>query len=122
MEEKMKTLSLKLTLMLLAMVVTMSSIAQNSNNNATSETTIVGYIGDSSCGLRHMPGMEAKECTLMCVKGGGKFILADRDHKRVYRLDKAAQQKAREFAGQKVKVTGRVVGRTIRVTTVEAVS
>ena len=104
------------------MVITMSSIAQNSNNNAASETTIVGYIGDSSCGLRHMSGMDAKKCTLMCVKGGGKFILADRDHKRVYRLDKAAQRKAREFAGQKVKVTSRVVGRTIRVTTIEAAS
>ena len=122
----MKTLSLKLSLMLLvfgaATIVTVSSIAQNSNNNASQETTIVGYIGDSSCGLGHMSGMDAKECTLMCVKGGGKFILADRLHKRVYRLDNAGQQNAREFAGQKVKVTGRVVGRTIRVTTIEAAS
>ena len=120
----MRTLSLKLSLMLLvfgaATIVTVSSIAQNSNNNASQETTIVGYIGDSSCGLGHMSGMDAKECTLMCLKGGGKFILADRVHKRVCRLDNAGQQKAREFAGQKVKVTGRVIGRTIRVTTIEA--
>ena len=66
--------------------------------------------------------MDAKECTLMCVKGGGKFILADRLHKRVYRLDNAGQQKAREFAGQKVKVTGRVTGKMIRVTAIEASS
>ncbi len=46
--------------------------------------------------------------------------LADRDHKRVYQLDKAGQEKAREFAGQKVKVTGRVVGKTIKVTAIEA--
>jgi hypothetical protein len=39
-----------------------------------------------------------------------------------YRLDKAGQQKARDFAGQKVKVTGRVVGKTIRVTGIEAAS
>ena len=56
----------------------------------------------------------------MCVKGGSKYILADRAHRRVYRLDNAGQQKAREFAGQKVKVTGRVIGRTIRVTAIEA--
>ena len=122
----MKTLSLKLTLILLvlgaASIVPMSGIAQNTNNNTAQETTIVGYIGDTSCGLGHMGGMDAKECTLMCVKGGGKFILADRDHKRVYSLDKAGQQKARDFAGQKVKVTGRMVGKTIRVTAIEAAS
>jgi hypothetical protein len=60
-----------------------------------------------------------KSCTLMCVKDG-KFVLADRDHKRVYQLDKTGQEKAREFAGQKVKVTGRLSGRTIRLTAIEA--
>jgi hypothetical protein len=33
----------------------------------------------------------------------GKFVPADRNHKRVCRLDKTGQEKAREFAGQKVK-------------------
>ena len=68
-----------------------------------------------------MEGMgDEKSCTLMCVKGGSKFVLADRDHKVVYSLDKVGQEKAREFAGQKVKVTGRVTGKTIRVTKIEA--
>ena len=47
-------------------------------------------------------------------------MLADRGHKRVYQLDKTSQEKAREFAGQKIKVTGRVMGKTIRVTSIEA--
>jgi len=47
-------------------------------------------------------------------------VLTDTDHKRVYQLDKTGQEKAREFAGQKVKVTGRVSGKTIRVTAIEA--
>jgi hypothetical protein len=82
---------------------------------------VVGYISDSSCGVHHMEGMgDEKSCTLMCVKGGSKFVLADRDHKIVYRLDKVGQEKAREFAGQKVKVTGRVIGKTIQVTKIEA--
>lgn len=85
------------------------------------ETTVVGYISDSSCGLHHMAGMgDEKSCTLMCVKGGGKFVLADRAHKGVYRLDKAGQEKARAFAGQKVKVMGKVVGKTIQLTVIEA--
>src|SRR2546426_9112828 len=120
----MKTLSVKLALALLvvvaALAVSASSIAQNSNTKAVRERTLVGFISDNHCGLKHMAGMgDDKSCTLMCVKNG-KFVLADRDHKRVYQLDKTGQEKAREFAGQKVKVTGRVVGKTIRVSAIEA--
>ena len=116
----MRTLLLKLSLLLLVLVaastVTVSGIAKNS------ETTIVGYISDSSCGLKHMPGMgDDKSCTLMCVKNG-KFVLADRNNKGVYRLDNAGQEKAREFAGQKVKVTGLVTGKAIKVTAIEVTS
>jgi hypothetical protein len=69
--------------------------------------TIVGYIGDSKCGLEHPMSMgDASACTLKCISGGGKFILADRDNKVVYALHKLSPSKAREFAGQKVKVSG----------------
>ena len=123
----MRTLSLKLALILLvfgaASVVTVSGIAQSSNNKAAQERTLVGFISDNHCGLKHMKGKgDDKSCTLMCVKNGGKFVLADRDHKRVYQLDKTGQEKAREFAGQKVKITGRLTGRTIRVKAIEAAS
>ena len=102
-----------------ASAVSLSGTANLNNNPA--DRTIVGYISDSSCGLKHMSGMgDDKSCTLMCVKGGSKFVLADKDHKRVYQLDKTGQDKAREFAGQKVKVTGQVMGKTIRVTSIEA--
>jgi len=127
MEDEMRTLSLKVSFILLALAaasaVSVSGIAKNSNNNSAQETTIVGYISDSSCGLKHMSGMgDDKNCTLACVKGGGKFVLADRDHKVVYRLDNTGQEKAREFAGQKVKVTGQVTGKTIKVSAIEAAS
>lgn len=120
----MKKLTLKLTLSLLvlgaALAAPISSTAHNSNSRTVPDKTIVGYISDNHCGLKHMKGMgDDKSCTLMCVKNG-KFVLADRDHRRVYRLDKTGQDKAREFAGQKVKVTGRITGRTIRVTAIEA--
>src|SRR5947207_10031427 len=99
MEEEMKTSSLKLSLILLvlaaASAVSVSGIAKHDNNLAA-DTTIVGYISDSSCGLKHMSGMgDDKSCTLMCVKGGSKFVLADKDHKRVYQLDKAVRKGAR---------------------------
>lgn len=114
-----------MTMMLVAAsLASISGIARGSNNSRTADTTIVGYISDAMCGSgKHMSGMgDDTSCTLACVKQGSKFILADRDHKRVYQLDKAGQDKAREFAGQKVKVTGKISGRTIRVTNIEATS
>lgn len=93
--------------------------AQKAKAKASAPTTVIGYISDSSCGLQHMAGMDEKDCTLMCAKNG-KFVLADRDHKVVYQLDSVGQERAREFAGQKVKITGRVSGKAIRVTAIEA--
>ena len=117
---KLTSISLALVAVLTASV---TSIGRSSNSSTSADTSIVGYISDSMCGLKHMSGMgDDKSCTLACVKSGSKFVLADRDHKRVYRLDAAGQQKARDFAGQKVKVTGRVVGKTIRVSAIEAAS
>ena len=92
---------------------------QKTRAKTAAAKTVVGYISDSSCGLEHMAGMNEKDCTLMCVKNG-KFVLADRDHKVVYQLDRVGQEKAKEFAGQKVKITGRITGKTIRVTAIEA--
>ncbi len=96
-----------------------SAPGQKRKPKPPTERTLMGYISDSACGLQHMPGMNEKDCTLMCVKNG-KFVLADREHKLIYQLDQAGQEKAREFAGQKVKVKGRTTGKTIRVTAIEA--
>lgn len=91
-------------------------------NMSGKETTLVGYIGDSECGLMHGAGMgNDKECTLKCVEKGSHFILADRTKKVVYLLDKETQMKAGEFAGEKVKVTGHLnkKAKTIHVTKLE---
>ncbi len=96
-------------------------VAGAQKNVAT--TTVTGYISDSHCGLMHMSGMgDEKSCTLACVKGGGKFVLADHAKKTVYNLDNDGQEKAREFAGREVRVTGHVTGKTIHVTKIEAAS
>ncbi|MEW6211826.1 MAG: hypothetical protein AB1631_25945 [Acidobacteriota bacterium] len=87
--------------------------------------TLVGYIGDSQCGLEHPMNMgDAKACTLKCVEGGGKFVLADRENKVVYAIDAASQEKVREYAGQQVKVSGTVNAKTktIKITKIETVS
>ena len=80
--------------------------------------TFVGNISDSMCGLKHMmPGKSDKECTLMCVQAGAKYVLADPARGKVYQL--SDQKKPEEFAGEKVKVTGTLKGDTISVTAIE---
>lgn len=80
--------------------------------------TFSGEISDKMCGLKHMMAGSAKECTLKCVDGGSKFVLADTANNKVY--DLSDQTKPKEFAGQKVKVTGTLKGDTIEVASIEA--
>lgn len=120
----MKRLLISIGILSALSLITASGLAttgatQKTRTKTAAAKTVIGYISDSSCGLQHMAGMDEKDCTLMCVKNG-KFVLADRDHKVVYQLDKVGQEKAKEFAGQKVKITGHVTGKTIRVTAIEA--
>ncbi len=49
-------------------------------------------------------GNDAKACTLKCLEMGSKLVLYDAAKKMIYSLDD--QTKPKEFAGQKVKVTG----------------
>ncbi len=82
------------------------------------QRTFVGNISDSMCGLKHMMPGGDKECTLKCVQEGSKFVLADTAKGQVY--DLSDQEKPKEFAGQKVKVTGSLSGKTITVASIEA--
>lgn len=73
---------------------------------------LVGEIMDSRCAINgsHQEmiaqngAKTAADCTLICAKNGGSFILYDRDTKTVYQLDD--QKKPLEFAGQRVRVSG----------------
>lgn len=79
--------------------------------------TFVGDISDKMCGAKHMMEGGAKDCTLKCVESGSQFVLATPKGK-IY--DLSDQDKPKEFAGQKVKVTGTLDGDTIQVTAIEA--
>jgi uncharacterized protein DUF5818 len=91
--------------------------------------TFTGEIMDSQCAMMgsHDPAgykmtntNNPKDCTLACVKAGGKFVLYDAAKKATYMLDD--QEKPKEFAGQKVKVIGTYnkSTKTIRVESIEA--
>ncbi|MBZ5515672.1 MAG: hypothetical protein LAN62_12690 [Acidobacteriia bacterium] len=86
---------------------------------APKEKTFLGNISDDMCGLKHeMAGKTSAECTLECVKMGGKYVLADTVNRKVYKL--SDQERPQQFAGQKVKVTGTLQGDTIHVASIVA--
>ncbi len=95
----------------LSLLVTLA-VAGLSLGASKGSRTFTGEIMDSPCAamgshdqmLKKEGPKDAKECTLACVKMGGKFVLYDAAKKATYQLDD--QEKPREFAGQKVKVTG----------------
>jgi hypothetical protein len=80
---------------------------------APKDQTFTGQIMDSQCAemnghaemmKNHENINTAKECTLVCVKEGGKFVLFNAITKITYQLDD--QSKPVQFAGASVTVTG----------------
>ena len=94
---------------------------------AKGDKTYNGEIMDSTCAKmgNHDAGYKltgtstAKDCTEACVKSGAKLVLYNASTKTVYELDN--QDKAKDLAGQKVKVEGTLnhATKTIHVDTIQ---
>lgn len=89
------------------------------------EQIFLGSITDTECGPDHAPmrakgdmGGTDKECTLKCVAKGATYGFVDAERKHFFQLDD--QQQPRPFAGEKVRVVGRIEGDTILVTKISA--
>jgi hypothetical protein len=92
--------------------------------------TMTGMISDSACGASHAKMMEMhkdakmkmkmtdRDCTLACVKGGGKFVfVADG---KVYTVANQNLAALTEHAGETVTLTGDVNGSTVTVSRIAA--
>jgi hypothetical protein len=83
--------------------------------------TLTGMISDSMCGASHAKMMQAhkeakmtdRDCTLACVKGGGKYVFVSDG--KVYNISNQSLAALSKDAGENVKVTGNVNGDTITV-------
>jgi hypothetical protein len=79
----------------------------------------VGKVTDSNCGAMHKIA-DAKECTLQCVRAGGKYALAiGEPAAKIYTLD-GNSSSFEPLAGTMAKVQGDLNGTTVKVTTAEA--
>lgn len=88
--------------------------------------TMDGMISDSMCGASHAKMMamhkDAKmtdrDCTLACVKGGGKFVFVSGG--KVYNVANQNLAALTEHAGETVSLTGNVEGDNITISKVSA--
>lgn len=88
--------------------------------------TMTGMVSDSMCGASHAKMMEMhkdakmtdRDCTLACVKGGGKFVFVSSG--KVYNISNQSLASLTKYAGENVKVTGDVNGDSIVVSKIAA--
>lgn len=87
----------------------------------TAEQTWTGVVSDSRCGVYHefdehsQPTTE-KECTLKCVKSGGKYVFLSEG--RTYQIENQDHPALAEHAGGAVQLTGRIADDTITVSSI----
>jgi hypothetical protein len=78
-----------------------------------------GTISDSMCGASHGSN-PAKQCTLGCVKKGAKFVLVSDG--KVYSISNQTAPGLEKYAGENVKVTGKMKGDSIMVSKIDKAS
>ncbi len=76
-----------------------------------------GTISDSMCGATHPSGTPAKQCTTGCVKKGAKYVVVVGD--KVYSIANQNAPGLAKYAGDQVKVTGKMEGDSITVTKIK---
>ena len=88
------------------------------------EQTWSGKISDSMCGISHKSAaehagskMSDRDCTLACVKKGGKYVFVHQG--KVYNIDNQDFAGLEQHAGHTVRLTGDMKGETITVSKIE---
>ena len=83
--------------------------------------TWTGKISDDHCGNTHKPmegkKMSDRECTEICIKGGGKYMFVVKD--KVYQIADQKDAALATHAGHTVMLTGEMKGDTITVAKIE---
>lgn len=88
--------------------------------------TMDGTISDSMCGASHAKMMEMhkdakmtdRDCTLGCVKNGGKFVFVSGG--KVYNVANQKLAGLTQYAGDAVSLTGDIEGDTVTVKKISA--
>lgn len=89
-----------------------ATLAMGTMGLLAADQTWTGTISDSMCGASH-GSTPAKACTNGCVKKGSKYVVVVGD--KVYGIANQDAPGLAKYAGDNVKVTGKIDGDTITV-------
>lgn len=98
--------------MLKAIILLVSLTIPDAGLLVAADQSLTGKLGDSLCGATHNPVAEHgkqindRECTLACIKKGGKYVLVDNG--KVYAIENQDFKGLQQNAGQPVTITGEV--------------
>ncbi len=86
------------------------------------QQTWTGQISDATCGAKHMSGEHGmkvtdRECTLMCVRKGAKYVFVNDG--KVLAIANQDFKGLRQHAGETVKLTGELKGDAVTVSKIE---
>lgn len=118
-----------LLLVTMGLLLAVPSRAVSARSEGASSKTFTGEVTDTFCAksgshegmMAKMLGMghDSETCTKKCTEIGAQYVLYDKAHNAVYKIEN--QAKIGAFAGRRVRVTGKLEGDTIDVTNVQAV-
>ena len=117
----------RISLALASVVFSLATLSGQSSPNT--QQVIVGEVTDTMCApskshvnmMAKMPNMgrDASSCTKECAKIGAQYVLLDSQTGKVYEVDD--QAKVAQFAGHRVKVTGTLTARGLKVVNINAI-
>jgi hypothetical protein len=90
---------------------------------AASAETLTGKISDAMCGTSHEAmtehgkKMSEKQCSVACVEHGSQYVFINGD--TVLKVSNQNFAGLKQFAGDRVKLTGEVKGDTVTVAKIE---
>ena len=78
---------------------------------------LTGYISDAHCGAKHHEVSEANtKCINGCLKNGDPVLVVG---DKVMKFDADSAAKAKEFAGENVKIAASTEGDTVKINSIE---
>jgi hypothetical protein len=118
--------SIRIPYLLSSILIATCLYAAPPDSNVT--TIFTGEVTDSLCAAAgsHEPMMQQMKsmshdkatCSAKCVQLGAKYVLYDSGNKTIYALDN--QEKAANFAGHNVRISGTLQKKKIKVASIEA--
>src|SRR5258708_3312246 len=104
-----------------AACLVIASLILCTSSSLCAEKSWIGKVSDSNCQADHSAkDLSEANCTAACVKNGAKYVFVNSG--KVYKIDNQDFAGLLENAGRQVRITGKMKGDSIRVSSISIAS